>query len=368
MDEKIGRDYERFKKIVRGKVRENLKKHIAHGGMVGKQGKKKVTVPVPTIDLPRFKYGQPGEGVGQGEGKEGDVVGRAPKDGDDSGSGEAGDNEGDHTLEVEVTIEELADLLGEELKLPRLDESGKKNIIEEHHRYTGIRTTGPESLRHNKRTFKRALKREISMGHYNPDKPIIIPVREDKRYRARKTFKIEKANAIIFYIMDVSGSMGIDQKEIVRIESLWIDTWLRRNYDGLESRYIIHDAKAKEVDRYEFFHTRESGGTMISTSYSLLTDLIEKCEPDDNIYVFQFSDGDNWSSEDTNVCIQLLEDKILSAVNLFGYGQVDSPYGSGAYIKDMKNLTKIYGNLLTSEIADKSAIVQSIKDFFNGEE
>ena len=69
--------------------------------------------------------------------------------------------------------------------------------------------------------------------------------------------------------MDVSGSMGDEQKEIVRIETFWLDTWLRHQYKGLECRYIIHDAVAREVDRETFFHTRESGGTMISSAYKL---------------------------------------------------------------------------------------------------
>ena len=66
---------------------------------------------------------------------------------------------------------------------------------------------------------------------------------------------------VMIFIMDVSGSMGDEQKEIVRIESFWIDTWLRTQYEGLESRFIIHDATAREVDRDTFFRTRESGGT-----------------------------------------------------------------------------------------------------------
>ncbi|MFH0752524.1 MAG: DUF444 family protein [archaeon] len=365
MDEKIGRDYERFKKIVRGKIREDLKKHIIQGGMVGKQGKNKVTIPIPTIDLPRFKYGQIDEGVGQGEGEEGDIVGKEAKDGE--GSGKAGDNDGEHTIEVEVTIEELADLLGEALQLPKLKDSDKKNIIEEHAKYTSISKVGPESLRHNKRTFKQALKREISMGNYDPDNPIIIPVREDKRYRSRKIYRTEKANAEIIYIMDISGSMGDEQKEIVRIESFWIDTWLNRNYDGLKSRFIVHDARAKEVDRYTFFHTKESGGTMISSSYDLVCDILSKSDQNDNIYVFQFSDGDNWSQEDNDRCVYLLEEKILPKVNLFGYGQVYSPYGSGEFIKSIDELVGVYDNIITSKIQDKSGIEQSIKDFFKPE-
>ncbi len=362
MDEKIGRDYERFKEIVRGKARKDLKEHIARGGIVGTQGKNKVLVPIPIIDLPHFKHGKPEQGIGQGEAEEEDIVGREEKEG--AGSGQAGDQAGEHMLEVEFTIEELADMLGEELKLPRLDPKGKKNIIEEHHRYTSITRSGPESLRHNKRTFKQALKREISTGNYDPDNPIIIPVREDKRYRARKTYRTEKANAKIIYIMDVSGSMGEEQKEIVRIESFWIDTWLRRNYDGLESRYIIHDSEATEVDRHTFFHTNESGGTNISSSYKVLSKILEEDGmADSNIYTFQFSDGDNYS-DDTNLCVELLENKILGKMNLFGYGQVHSLFGSGKYLEAMNELEQLHKNIITSEIADKEGIVESIKDFF----
>ena len=138
-------------------------------------------------------------------------------------------------------------------------------------------------------------------------------------------------------MMDVSGSMGDEQKEIVRIESFWIDTWLRSQYHGIESRYIIHDAMAKEVDRDTFFKTRESGGTMISSAYKLCAKMIEDEYPPElwNIYPFHFSDGDNWSVDDTHTCVELLKKEILPYVNLFCYGQVESPYGSGQFIKDL---------------------------------
>ena len=75
------------------------------------------------------------------------------------------------------------------------------------------------------------------------------------------------SNAVIVFMMDVSGSMGEEQKELVRLESFWIDTWLRKNYEGIESRYIVHDVSAKEVDKHTFYHLREDGGTKISSAY-----------------------------------------------------------------------------------------------------
>jgi uncharacterized sporulation protein YeaH/YhbH (DUF444 family) len=251
------------------------------------------------------------------------------------------------------------------LRLPRIEPKGKERIIAKKDRYTGIRNTGPESLRHFRRTFKQALRRQIAMGQYDPKNPLIVPVREDKRYRSWKTEPLPQSNAVIIYMMDVSGSMGDEQKEIVRIESFWIDTWLRSQYQGIESRYIIHDAMAKEVDRETFFRTRESGGTMISSAYKLCAKLITDQYPPSewNIYPFHFSDGDNWSVDDTVTCIELLKSQILPHVNLFCYGQVESPYGSGQFIKDLQEHFDDKGNLTTSEIKGKEAIMDSIKDF-----
>jgi uncharacterized sporulation protein YeaH/YhbH (DUF444 family) len=166
-------------------------------------------------------------------------------------------------------------------------------------------------------------------------------------------------------MMDVSGSMGDEQKEIVRIESFWIDTWLQKQYKGLESRYIIHDAVAREVDRDTFFHTRESGGTMISSAYKLCSQLVDDHYPPDewNIYPFHFSDGDNWSMDDTLACVDILKQKLLPRANMFAYGQVESPYGSGQFIKDLRDHFGKDERVVLSEIRDKDAIVGSIKEF-----
>jgi hypothetical protein len=172
-------------------------------------------------------------------------------------------------------------------------------------------------------------------------------------------------NAVIVYMMDVSGSMGDEQKEIVRIESFWIDTWLRSQYKGIQSRYIVHDASAREVDQQTFFTTRESGGTMISSAYRLCLDIIEREYPveDWNIYPFHFSDGDNWSVDDTSTCMRLLRDDLLPKVNLFCYGQVDSPYGSGQFIKDLREKFAADERVALSEIKNRERILDSIRDF-----
>jgi uncharacterized sporulation protein YeaH/YhbH (DUF444 family) len=185
------------------------------------------------------------------------------------------------------------------------------------------------------------------------------------RYRTWNTVSSPQSNAVVVYMMDVSGSMGDEQKEIVRIESFWLDMWLSKQYKGIESRFIIHDAVAREVDRDTFFHTRESGGTMISSAYKLCAQLIRDEYPPTewNIYPFHFSDGDNWSMDDTLACVELMKREILPAANMFAYGQVESPYGSGQFIKDLREHFKTDERVVVSEIRDKDAIVGSIKEF-----
>jgi hypothetical protein len=361
---KIKADHARFKDIVKGRIKENLRKYIQKGEMIGKKGKDLITIPVPSIDIPHFRFGHREQGgVGQGEGEVGTVL--APGDVEGEGQGQAGKGEGQHALDVDISLEDLAALVGEELELPRIRPKGEKQLETQRVKYTGVHTTGPESLRHFKRTYKQALRRQIAAGTYDAKRPIIIPTREDRRYRSWKITSQPQSNAAIVYMMDVSGSMGDEQKEIVRIESFWLDTWLRSNYKGLETRYVIHDAVAREVDRDTFFHTRESGGTMISSAYKLCNDII-KADYDPgrwNLYAFHFSDGDNWSADDTRSCVEILRAEIIPKVNQFAYGQVESPYGSGQFIKDLREAFDGEEAVALSEIADKDAIYGSIKDF-----
>ncbi len=363
---RIKQDHSRFRHIVRGKIRKNLKQYISNGELIGKQGKDKVSIPLPQIELPRFRFNsQQGGGVGQGDGGEGESLG--PGD-EQPGQGEAGEGEGDKALEVDVTLDELAEILGEELELPRIEPKGAKQVVTEKDRYTGIRPVGPNSLRHFKRTYKQALKRTISMGDFDPKNPMVLPIKHDMRYRSWNTVKSPQSNAVVIYMMDVSGSMGDEQKEIVRIESFWINTWLKSQYEGIETRYIIHDATAREVDDNTFFHTRESGGTMISSAYKLAARIVNDDYPpiEWNIYPFHFSDGDNWSVDDTATCIRILRDGLVPDSNQFSYGQVESPYGSGQFIKDLREHFPVGDDECTvvcSEIKDKDAIVGSIKEF-----
>jgi uncharacterized protein len=352
---RIDRDVKRFKQIVRGVVKKEFRKYLTQGELIGRQGKHIVSIPLPQIEIPRFRFGwKEAGGVGQGEGDNGEPVG-----------GEAGTEPGEHILEVEVGLDELAAILGEELELPRIQPKGRRTIPLEKVRYSNIRRVGPESLRHFKRTFREALKRQLALGIYNPDNPMIIPVREDRRYRSWHMREVPESNAVCVFCMDVSGSMGDQQKEIVRITAFWIDTWLRSQYKSLEKVYVVHEAFAKEVDEHTFYHLRESGGTKISTAYEVINGIVDARFPSDswNIYIFHFSDGENGDARDTSLCMEMLRKDMIPKLNLFCFGQVRSSYGGGRFKTDIEDAFPGEDKIITSEIRDKDEIYDAIKRF-----
>jgi len=371
MVNRIEQDHRRFRQIVKGKLRKDLRRFIARGEMIGKEGKRFVSIPVHDIDIPTFRYGDNDGGVGMGEGGEGEAVG---------GQGQGGDQEGKHIMEVSVGLDELADILAEELQLPRIEPRGQHHLTTIKDKYTGIRPVGPASLRHFKRTYRQALKRQLSLGTYDPANPVIVPIKDDLRYRTWNEVRKPQSNAAIIYMMDVSGSMGDEQKQLVRLQAFWIDTWLRRNYDGIESRYIVHDVSAKEVDRATFFSLREDGGTRISSALQCCKELLDAhYDPNDwNIYVFHFSDGDNSSDTDNRLCVQLLEKQILPGVNMFGYVQVKSAYGSGHFLNVMReafpekpagpfrpgDAVPLAQRVVTSRVNDREDIYDSLRTLF----
>jgi uncharacterized sporulation protein YeaH/YhbH (DUF444 family) len=361
----IRQDQARFHKILKGKIRKNFQDYISHHSLIGKKGNDLVSIPIPRIDLPHFEFGDANKaGVGYGDGTLADGKSSGDKK---AGMGtRAGNMPGEHLIEVDVTLEELAHYLGDHLQLPHLKPKQTGQIPAEAVRYKSISPSGPNSLRNFKRTFKTALRRQISSGTYDSQNPLIVPIRRDFRYRHPKRLPLPEHNAVILYMMDVSGSMGSEQKEIVRTEAFWIDLWIDEHYKHVKKKYIVHDSSAKEVSKDDFFRLKESGGTLISSAYQLCSDMIARDFPSQNwnIYCFHFSDGDNWSQEDTQLCLRILKDSILPSANMFGYGQVESRYGSGQFYRDLQKYQGELPNVVVSKIENRDAIPDSIRTFF----
>ncbi len=355
----IKRDHSRFKDIIKGRVKQNLGKYITHGEIIGKQEEDIVKIPLPSIDIPNFRFGSANDnqGVGNGQGQgDGDGQAQGPAAGQ-----EAGNQPGEHQF-LDMSVEDLAEILGETLNLPAIEPRGDKNLEIIKHKYNSLAPVGPKGLKHFKTTYKRALRRTLTAGGFEEGN-LIIPIKDDFKYKSPKPTKKPQSQAAIFYLMDVSGSMGEEQKKIVQTEVFWINTWLKKHYKNLHVRFIIHDAAASEVSEEEFYRVSASGGTLISSSYKLTQKIIEEhYNPRDwNLYVFQFSDGDNWSEEDNGTCLNMLKNFFLPIVNSFNYGQVSSAYGSGKFIERLHTLN--HPRLLTNIIKDKKEIVDSIRHF-----
>ena len=118
---KIEKDHQRFRQIVKGRIREDLRKFLTKGELIGKEGKHLISIPVRGIELPHFRYGDNSSGVGAGDGKEGDVVGKGQPG---QGKTQGGTEQGAHIMEVDLSLDELAEILAEELKLPRIEPKG----------------------------------------------------------------------------------------------------------------------------------------------------------------------------------------------------------------------------------------------------
>src|SRR5258708_6814523 len=197
---RIDPDHRRFRDIVRGKIKQDLRKYVSQGELIGRKGKDVVSIPLPQINIPRFHFGSKNKGgVGQGEGEVGDSLGQG--DPNQDGQGKAGDQAGEHALEVELSLDELAQIMGEELQLPNIEPKGKQRIISQKDRYVAIRRTGPEALRHFGRPPRRARRRQLRPGTYTPAPPLIAPGRGDRRYRSWKTTPLPQSNAVMIFIM-----------------------------------------------------------------------------------------------------------------------------------------------------------------------
>lgn len=330
MPRRIEEDHKDFRDVVSGRIRRALKKFIKSGQIVRNRGKKgKIAITIPKIDIPHIVYGDSGEGAGRGPGKDGDVIGKDPQPGQGQGAGQ-GETEG---ITINLDLEEVLKFMQDELQLPNLKKKPNEIYDEVKIKYNNISLVGPESLRHNRRTLLQTLKRQAAEGTLNKLKyvpglkdpvRVLQPINEDKRYRMYREIKIPSSNALVIFARDGSGSMDDAKCDIVSDMSWWIDTWIRRFYDRVDRLYVWHDSMAMEVDEEKFYKYRFGGGTTCSSALKFITKQFENRYPPEkwNIYVFYFTDGENWG-EDNETFIKTLQDEFTpNVVNFTGITQI----------------------------------------------
>ena len=361
MPRRIEEDHKDFIDVVSGRLRKALKKFIKSGQIVRSRGKRgKISITIPKIDIPQILYGDGGKGVGRGPGKDGDVIDKGKK-----GKGnQAGQDEGEG-ITVNIDLDTVLKFMQDELELPNLKPKVSETFDEIKIKYNNISLVGPESLRHNRRTFIEALKRQCAEGTANELRVVpgqrdpvrsITPIKRDKRYRQFREIRIPSSNALIVYARDGSGSMDEQKCEIVSDMAWWIDVWIRKFYKRVDRLYVWHDSQAMEVDEEKFYNYRYGGGTTCSSALKFIAKQFENRYPPQkwNIYVFYFTDGDNWSDDNATFINTLKESFPEKDVNLVGVTQilpynynnsvkyfVDNALGSGELNKNNVRTTEI---------------------------
>ena len=360
-------DRRRHKKKIEKAIKEGIHDIIAEESIIGKDGKKKIKIPVRGIKEYRFIYNnEPGNGqkkVGSAQGKnisKGQKISSGkPKKGKGKKTDKPGNEAGDEFYEVEISLEELANYLFDDLDLPELEKKNFTNIVNEKFKRKGYRPQGIRPRLSKKETIKnkiRRKKRAIATGAYNPESEERFTFHEsDLKYKHISVTQKEVTNAVIFFIMDVSGSMGRTKKFLARSFFFLLYQFLRHRYQKVEIVFISHTTEAWEVDEEQFFSRGSSGGTYISAGIERCLEIIkQRYDPDNwNIYSFHCSDGDNWV-EDNKKALDLT-DRLKELCQLCAYIQIlgRNSFGAG----DGNKMADIY-----DQIQDKKFKVSKINN------
>jgi hypothetical protein len=333
-------DRQRHKKKIEDAIKDGIHNIVSEESIIGQDGKKKINIPVRGIKEYRFIYGENenNQKVGSAPGKDvqrGQKVGDADKPA--KGKGGKGSNEkGNEFYEVEITLEELAHYLFNDLELPDLARKSIKNIVGEKWKRHGYRSDGIRPRLDKKQTAINRIKRKKATElrkkqenlEPNPnateEEEERFPFHEnDLRYRHIKKDIKESSNAVIFFLMDISGSMSQNKKFLARSFYFLLYHFINARYENCEVIFIAHDTEAYEVDEDRFFKRGESGGTKVSSGLQMVQDIINKrFHPSSwNVYCFQCSDGDNWSDDDERTVDLAM--RLKDTCQLFGYCQIE---------------------------------------------
>jgi uncharacterized protein len=355
-------DRQRHREKLREAIRDNIADIISEESIIGRDRDRIIKVPIRGIREYRFVFGdnQPQVGSGDGETEPGQVVGKAPKDGE--GAGRAGDQPGVDYYETDVTLDELIEIMFEDLELPDMERKILREVMSDRiAKRKGYRKAGVRVHLDRRRTAKARIRRKVATQGFQgvpagaPARPHRVELDagdsrpgddEDERFPFRRedlTYKRlvedtrEESNAVVLCIMDTSGSMDSMKKYLARSFFFLLFQFVSTKYQNVDLVFIGHHTQAREVTEEEFFHKGESGGTLISSGYNKALEIIhDRYHPSLwNVYAFHCSDGDNFDSDNANALKAAKE--LCEICNLFGYGEI-KPLGSHYYESSMLDM------------------------------
>ena len=361
---------ERFLRRYKSQIKDAVGRAIKGRSITDIENGEKVSIPVKDVGEPSFGHAHGGvwETINPGnqEYLKGDLINR-PKGGGGAGRGKAGNSDQmtEDDFIFELSREEFMNYFFEDLELPNLVKTQLTATTEFKNQRAGYNMSGTPSNIHVLRSLRGALGRRIAVGgssrkrvieaereleelllegapldaprvvelkkliHHLHTRLLAIPFIDpfDLRYSNRVKVPKPMTQAVMFCIMDVSGSMYETRKDTAKRFFILLYLFLKRAYDKIEVVFIRHHTAAAEVNEEEFFHSRESGGTVVSSALNLLDKIIDERYGAGswNSYVAQASDGDNWDN-DSVLCRQLLVNTIMPKVQYYTYVEItDGP-------------------------------------------
>ncbi len=372
-------DRERHRRKIEKAIKEGIHNIVAEESIIGESGKKKYKIPVRGVKEFRFVYGDNGsKRVGSGEGNDlqrGQVIGKKKKQGTGQPGEKAGNEKGEEYYEVELTLEQVAEYLFKDLELPNFEKKKDSQVVSKKIRRKGYRTKGIRPRLDKKKSaiqrIKRMKKEEFSGKREVDSDESFSFMERDLRYKHYAVKEKKSSNAVIFFLMDISGSMGKTKKFLSRSFFFLLYSFIRSRYDKVEIVFIAYESQAYEVDEKSFFERGSSGGTIASSGVKMVNEIIDaRYHPSSwNIYTFHASDGDNWPSD--NETVREAVENCLPKMQFYGYCEIEPSTERLQWMRD-SNLSNLFGSisgdkLKTSSIQRKEDIWDAFNNFFKGE-
>lgn len=354
------RDWLRHNEKVRDAVRQHLPEIVAEAEVMG-SGQRTVKVPVKMLEHYHFRLNQQQQrqGVGQGQAKPGDVLAEGSPQGA-PGKGRGGNDGGGIEFTLEFKIDDIVDWLWEEMQLPNLKARVGKSESTDWAR-EGWDRKGARSRLDRRRSLRESVKRRA----IQTDGPNFTD--DDLRFRQLNQREQPSIQAVVFFLMDVSGSMSDADRKLAKTFFFWAAQGLKRQYRHLDTVFVAHTTEAWEFNEEEFFKVSGSGGTVTSTGLEKVREIIaERYSPARyNIYLFYASDGDNYV-DDRGPADAALRD-LTESGNYCGYLEVSSGAQQnlatevGRLFRDFADSGKPVGSFAIREL---ESIWDAVRHFF----
>jgi hypothetical protein len=399
---------ERFLRRYKGQIKEAVARAIKGRSITDMENGEKVSIPVKDVNEPNFGHAHGGvwEAVqpGNQEYLKGDQIPRPQGGAGGKGKGQASDsdNPSEDDFSFQLSREEFLNYFFEDLELPNLVKTQLASTTDFKSKRAGYTTSGTSSSLHVLRSLRGALGRRIAVGgksskrlkqaeielfdllqktddpkdthiialkqeiHHLRLRLLAIPFIDpfDLRYSNRVKVPMPSTQAVMFCLLDVSGSMDEQKKDIAKRFFILLYLFLTKAYEKIEVVFIRHHTSALEVDEENFFHSRESGGTIVSSALKLLTEIIKErySGAEWNAYVAQASDGDNWDN-DSATCRALLNDTVMPLVQYYAYVEITQGEPQNLW-QEYVNVMQTHANFAMQKIESASDIYPVFRELF----